>query len=152
MWECTLRSNLICSNCEVACDQDEQAHTDMPLWNFFHLIASGVKKWRLFSKLDVLGIDCDRALVLNEKQIEEMLDFVNEVRAENKIEIAFACDNFMGKYEKKVHRDFFFCKAGISMATLFVDGLIGVCLLNRDESCIVTSIATATVSVREKAI
>lgn len=124
----------------------------MPLWNFFHLIASGVKKWRLFSKLDVLGIDCDRALVLNEKQIEEMLDFVNDVRAENKIEIAFACDNFMGKYEKKVHRDFFFCKAGISMATLFVDGLIGVCLLNRDESCIVTSIATATVSVREKAI
>jgi MoaA/NifB/PqqE/SkfB family radical SAM enzyme len=271
VWECTLRSNLMCNNCNVTCDQDEHAHTDMPLSNFFNLIdslpqefihrsdggsmqvmitggeplirtdleecgrelsrrrigwglatnalgmtrtrlenfirssmtfikievntplltqnsikaeedsyenvlstlsyvskelgleseattyisaenvdhlseikdiliAQGVKKWRLFSKLDVLGMNCDRSLLLNKKQVEEILDFVNEVRAENKVNVVFACDNLMGGYEKKVHKDFFFCKAGVSMATLFVDGVIGVCLLNRDENCLLGNI------------
>lgn len=271
VWECTVRSNLICSNCNATCNQEKQVHTDMPLCNFFHfidslpqdfihrsdgssmqvmitegepllrtdleecarelykrrigwgmatnalgmtrvrldnlirlgmnfmkievntpnltqqsikniedsyenvlntlayvskesglefeattcisaenvnhlaeikemLVAQGVKKWRLFTKLDVLGKNCDRALLVNEKQIEEMLDFVNEVRAENKIKVVFACDNLMGSYEKKVHKDFFFCKAGVSMATLFADGVIGVCLLNRDENCLLGNI------------
>lgn len=271
VWECTVRSNLICSNCNATCNQEKQVHTDMPLCNFFQLIdtlpqdfihrsngsnmqvmitggepllrtdleecarelykrrigwgmatnalgmtrlrldnlirqgmnfikvevntpalteqsimnsedsyenvlrtlsylskeyglefeattcisagninhlaeikemlvSQGVKKWRLFTKLDVLGMNCDRALLVNDKQIEEMLDFVNEVRSENKIKVVFACDNLMSSYEKKVHEDFFFCKAGVSMATLFADGDIGVCLLNRDESCLLGNI------------
>lgn len=107
------------------------------------LLSCGIKKWRLFSRLDFLSVNCKRTRNVTDAEIEYLLDFVNEVKAENKVKITFACDNLMGTYEDTIiHKDFFFCKAGISMATVFVDGSVGICLFNRCKDCMLGNIYT----------
>lgn len=106
------------------------------------LISCGVRKWRLFSKLNFINFPCKKSLSLTDQEMEFVLDFINEVKEEGILTITFACDSLMGNYEKAIHKDFFFCKAGISMATVFVDGSVGICLFNRDQDCMLGNIYT----------
>lgn len=107
------------------------------------LLSCGINKWRLFSRLDFLNINCKRTRNVSDKEMEHLLDFINAVKAENRIKLTFACDNLMSKYEDSIiHEDFFFCKAGISMATIFVDGSVGICLFNRCKDCMLGNIYT----------
>jgi radical SAM enzyme (rSAM/lipoprotein system) len=92
-----------------------------------YLIDLGVKNWRLFT-IDPIG----RAkqipeLFINSKQLHELMDFMKATREEGIIMASYGCEGFLGKYENEVRDGFFFCNAGINVASVLCDGSISVC-------------------------
>jgi radical SAM protein with 4Fe4S-binding SPASM domain len=57
----------------------------------------------------------------------ELMDFIAGSRKSKKIEVKFSCEGFVGKYESKVRDSFFFCRAGINIASILIDGSISAC-------------------------
>jgi radical SAM protein with 4Fe4S-binding SPASM domain len=55
------------------------------------------------------------------------MDFMVQARADKRIKTTFSCEAYVGKYELNVRNDFFFCRAGINIASVLVDGAISAC-------------------------
>ncbi|GAB4289661.1 MAG: TIGR04133 family radical SAM/SPASM protein [Marinilabiliales bacterium] len=97
------------------------------------LMSLGVKKWRIFT-IDPIGrAKNDPELNLSPSQFKNVLDFIAKTRKEKKIKIDYGCEGFVGSYETKVRDGFFFCRAGINIASILCDGSIGACPNNSPE-------------------
>lgn len=93
-----------------------------------YLIDLGVKRWRIFTIFPV-GRAADMPdLQLSDEQFTHLLDFIVSTREEKNINLNFACEGFLGRYEAKVRDYFYHCNAGISVASIRVDGAISGCL------------------------
>lgn len=91
------------------------------------LIKMGVKNWRFVSIFPRGRGDSDPDLTLTGAQLREALDFMKATRDSGEIRINYSCDGFVGKYEKEVRDDFMFCKAGINIGSVLIDGSISAC-------------------------
>lgn len=91
------------------------------------LIDSGVKAWRLFTIFPSGRAKQYEEFDLNSDEIRRLMDFIVETRREGRIDASFCCEGFMGAYEGKVRRFFFHCDAGVSVASVLIDGSIGAC-------------------------
>jgi radical SAM enzyme (rSAM/lipoprotein system) len=92
------------------------------------LIQAGVKEWRLFSIIPIgRAIEQDDKLQLPPEQFKTMFEFIKKTRKENRIKLNYGCEGFLGNYEREVRDYFFFCQAGISVASVLVDGSIAAC-------------------------
>ncbi len=92
-----------------------------------NLIDIGVKEWRIFTIFPIGRAQENEELQLNSKDFKQLFDFIKEVRAENKIQLNYGCEGFLGNYEKEVRDNFFMCKAGINVASVLADGSISAC-------------------------
>ncbi|WP_018338381.1 TIGR04133 family radical SAM/SPASM protein [Butyricimonas synergistica] len=92
-----------------------------------YLIGIGVRRWRIFTIFPVGRAADIPELQLSDKQFVTVLDFIESTRRENKIQLNFACEGFLGRYEAKVRDYFYHCNAGISVASVRVDGSISGC-------------------------
>ncbi|MDR2078464.1 MAG: SPASM domain-containing protein, partial [Treponema sp.] len=45
----------------------------------------------------------------------------------NNINVTFGCESWVGEYEKKIRDSYFFCRAGINIASVLIDGSISAC-------------------------
>jgi radical SAM protein with 4Fe4S-binding SPASM domain len=55
------------------------------------------------------------------------LDFIVACRKEGKVHTSYACEGFVGPYEGKVRDHLYQCAAGISVASVLIDGSISAC-------------------------
>lgn len=91
------------------------------------LIAEGVKHWRLFSIFPVGRAKNDDTLRMSDEQFREMLEFIRRSRKKSELEVSYACEGFLGRYETEVRDHFYQCAAGVSVASVRVDGAISGC-------------------------
>lgn len=92
-----------------------------------YLLQKGVKQWRLFTIVPIGRAKDYNDLFLNPIQFREMLDFIVDTRKKAKIDIKFSCEGYVGKYEADVRDSFFFCRAGINIGSVLIDGSISAC-------------------------
>lgn len=91
------------------------------------LIAEGVTHWRLFSIFPMGRAQGDPTLQLTDAQFRELLEFIRTTRREGRIDASYACEGFLGGYEAEVRDHFYQCAAGVSVASIRVDGSISGC-------------------------
>ena len=91
------------------------------------LIANGIQHWRLFTIAPIGRAASDRELMLSRTQVEEMLQFIAATRKEGRIDLKFSCEAYTGKYEEEVRDSYFFCRAGINIGSVLLNGDICAC-------------------------
>ncbi len=91
------------------------------------LIAHNLKAWRFFTIWPIGRAKHDDNFCLTPEQLKLLMDFIRNCRLDNKINVTFSCEAYVGKYEKKVRDNYFFCHAGINIASVLADGSISAC-------------------------
>ncbi len=91
------------------------------------LIEAGVKRWRLFTIFPSGRAAQYPEFELSREETEQLMRFIVDTRAEGRIHASFCCEGFMGAYEGKVRDHFFECHAGVTVASVLLDGGIGAC-------------------------
>ena len=92
-----------------------------------HLISLGTPRWRVFAIFPMGRAAHDPELQLTDEQFTGVLDFVQRTRAEGRILCNYACEGYLGAYERKVRNNFYYCRAGIEVASVLCDGSISGC-------------------------
>lgn len=95
------------------------------------LITHKVKAWRLFTIAPIGRAEQNDDLRLSPEELKYLLDFIAASRAAShdakNMVVTFGCESWLGTYEKKVRDNYFFCRAGIHIASVLIDGSIGAC-------------------------
>ena len=91
------------------------------------LIEIGVKAWRLFTVFPIGRAAENKNLQLDVVQFKQVFDFIYETRKEGRIKIDYGCEGFLGNYETEVRDNFFFCRAGVTIGSVLIDGSISAC-------------------------
>lgn len=91
------------------------------------LIKTGIKYWRIFTIFPIGRARKDDQLQLTRAQFKQVFEFIRETRVENRINLSYSCEGFLGNYEGEVRDNFFFCRAGINVASVLADGSISAC-------------------------
>ena len=82
---------------------------------------------RLFSIFPMGRAKDDPSLRTTDEQFRAMLEFIRQTRREGRIDVSYACEGFLGGYETEVRDHFYQCAAGVSVASIRVDGAISGC-------------------------
>ncbi len=91
------------------------------------LTGIGVKRWRLFSIFPRGRAEGQPEMKLTGTQLREVMLFIRETRQSGTIHASYSCDGFLGSFEREVRDDFMFCRAGIGVASVLIDGSISAC-------------------------
>jgi len=91
------------------------------------LIAQKVKAWRLFTISPIGRAANNDVLRLTPDQLKQLMEFIVIARADSRIKVTFSCEAYLGKYELKARDAYFFCRAGIQIASVLTDGSISAC-------------------------
>ncbi|HOT88778.1 MAG TPA: TIGR04133 family radical SAM/SPASM protein [Bacteroidales bacterium] len=91
------------------------------------LIEEGVNKWRIFTIFPIGRATENPLLDISDSQFKMLMEFIKKTSEENKINISYGCEGFLGNYENEVRNGFFFCRAGINIASVLADGSISAC-------------------------
>jgi radical SAM enzyme (rSAM/lipoprotein system) len=91
------------------------------------LISLKVQQWRLFTISPIGRAIENRDLFITGQQFRELMEFIQECREERKIIASYGCEGYLGAYEGKVRTGYFFCRAGINIASVLNDGSISAC-------------------------
>lgn len=92
-----------------------------------YLIRKGVEAWRLFTIAPIGRAKDDADLFLTNAQLKKLMDFICELREQQVIAVTFSCEGYVGRYEWKVRDTGFFCRAGINIGSILIDGSISAC-------------------------
>lgn len=92
-----------------------------------YLIAAGVKAWRIFTVFPVGRAAKDPDMQLSPQQYRDLMEFIVRCRKEKRIHVNYGCEGFLGPYEGKVRDLPFSCQAGLSIASVRIDGAISGC-------------------------
>ena len=92
-----------------------------------YLISKGISHWRIFSIFPAGRAAEDDTLHLTTEQFRRLMEFVRNTRREGRIELNYACEGFLGGYEAEVRDHFYMCNAGVSVASIRVNGDISGC-------------------------
>lgn len=86
----------------------------------------GVRDWRIFG-IDPMGRAASSPeLLLTDEQFRSLLDFIAAEREAGR-HVSYACEGFLGDYEGRVRDHLYHCAAGISVASILIDGSISAC-------------------------
>ena len=104
-------------------------HRNYPTLEAFkeYLIGLGLKSWRLFTVFPVGRAAQDPELQLNKEKFRGLMEFIKKTRTEGRIHTSYGCEGFLGEYEGQVRDRFFSCLAGVSIASVRIDGAISAC-------------------------
>lgn len=97
------------------------------------LLKTGVRKWRLFTIFPKGRATPVNELSLSDSEFRQMMDFIADCRNRKIIEVSYGCEGFLGEYEGKVRGSYFFCRAGINVASVLADGSISACPSLRED-------------------
>ncbi|MBO4370192.1 MAG: TIGR04133 family radical SAM/SPASM protein [Paludibacteraceae bacterium] len=92
-----------------------------------YLVSIGVKRWRLATIFPAGRAAGDPELQISQEQYRQVLDLIVRLREEGKIHASFACEGFLGGYEGKVRDYLYRCAAGVTVASIRIDGSISGC-------------------------
>jgi radical SAM enzyme (rSAM/lipoprotein system) len=91
------------------------------------LISKKVKAWRLFTIIPIGRATHNSDLLLTDIQFLELMNFISDHRESKQIDMKFSCEGYVGKYEPLVRDSYFFCRAGINIGSVLIDGSISAC-------------------------
>lgn len=91
------------------------------------LISSGVKAWRLFTIAPIGRAINYSDLHLDGNEIKKLFDYIRESRKDDKIKTSFSCEAYAGEYDDEIRDGLFFCRAGINIGSVLVDGSVSAC-------------------------
>lgn len=91
------------------------------------LISKKVKAWRLFTIIPIGRATQNPDLLLTDNQFVDLMNFISEQRRSKAIDIKFSCEGYVGKFEPYVRDSYFFCRAGINIGSILIDGSISAC-------------------------
>lgn len=91
------------------------------------LISQGCRRWRLFAIFPMGRAVGDPELQLTNEQFKAVLEFAKRTREEGRIVCNYACEGYLGPYEREVRDNYFYCRAGIEVASVLCDGSISGC-------------------------
>ena len=91
------------------------------------LIESGVRRWRLFTIFPSGRAANYPEFELTDEEVTQLMEFIVATRKEGLIITSFCCEGFMAGYEGKIRAGFFECRAGVTVASVLLDGGIGAC-------------------------
>ena len=91
------------------------------------LVSAGVSRWRLFTVFPSGRASLYPDFEISGEETEGLMRFIVDTRKEGRIHPSFCCEGFMAGYEGLVRDYFFECQAGISVASVLLDGGIGAC-------------------------
>ena len=92
-----------------------------------HLTGKGVRAWRLFTIIPIGRAIDNPDLSLTASQFVKLMDFIAESRKTGSIDVKFSCEGYVGRYESLVRDSYFFCRAGINIGSILIDGSISAC-------------------------
>jgi radical SAM enzyme (rSAM/lipoprotein system) len=92
-----------------------------------YLVSKGLKAWRLFTITPIGRARNHPDLFLSDAEFKGMLDFIAGCRNERAMDVKFSCEGYVGDYESRVHDTPFFCRAGINIGSVLIDGSISAC-------------------------
>ena len=91
-----------------------------------YLWSIGVRNWRLIT-IDPMGRAAENPeLLLTPEQHRYVLDYIREKRIQG-IHVSYSCEGFMPDYEGEIRDHLFHCAAGVSVASILIDGSISAC-------------------------
>ena len=86
----------------------------------------GVRDWRMFG-IDPMGrAATNPELLLTDEQFRQLLDFIVAERGAGR-HVSYSCEGYLGSYEGKVRDYLYHCAAGLSIASILIDGSISAC-------------------------
>lgn len=91
------------------------------------LIDAGVKYWRLFTIFPSGRAAAYPEFELTRDEVKAIMDFIVATRKEGRIKASFCCEGFMAGYEREVRDYMFDCQAGVTIASILLDGSIAAC-------------------------
>jgi radical SAM enzyme (rSAM/lipoprotein system) len=92
-----------------------------------YLIGIGVVKWRVFTICPIGRAKDNPELNITNKQFVSLMEFLKDTRQEGLIHVSYGCEGYLGPYEAEVRDGFFFCRAGVNIASVLADGSICAC-------------------------
>ena len=97
------------------------------------LAALGVKQWRIFTIIPIGRAKDDPEMHLTDKEFTSLMEFIRRKReaavaaGDGRMNVTFSCEGYLGPYERKVRQNPFFCRAGVTIASVLIDGRICGC-------------------------
>lgn len=91
------------------------------------LIEAGVSRWRLFTIFPSGRAAEYPEFELTKEELDSLMRFISATRKKGRIRASFCCEGFMAGYEGEVRDYMFDCQAGVSVASILLDGSIGAC-------------------------
>lgn len=91
------------------------------------LLECGVPAWRLVTIIPIGRAATDPQMRLGDEHTKGLMDFIVAKRREGKMQVRFGCEGYLGPYEEKVREGRFFCRAGVNIASVLIDGTISAC-------------------------
>ncbi len=86
----------------------------------------GVRDWRIFG-IDPMGRAAENPeLLLTDEQFKTLMDFIVAEREAGR-HVSYSCEGYLGTYEGRVRDHLYQCAAGISVASILIDGSISAC-------------------------
>ena len=90
------------------------------------LWSMGVRNWRVFG-IDPMGRAAENEeLILTDEQFQYLMDFIVSEREAGR-HVSYSCEGFLGDYEGRVRDYLYQCAAGVSVASILIDGSISAC-------------------------
>jgi len=92
------------------------------------LISKNIKKWRIFTIAPIGRAAENPEMLLSNGQMRQLMNFIADSRQNDpRINLYFSCESYTGDYEKKVRDSYFFCRAGVNIGSVLIDGAISAC-------------------------
>lgn len=91
------------------------------------LISKKVAAWRLFTIAPIGRAKGNDDLQLTPQELTQLMDFIAGARADRRIDAKLSCEAYVGAHEKRVRDAPFFCRAGVTIASVLADGSIAAC-------------------------
>ena len=91
------------------------------------LISRNIKEWRLFTISPIGRAVNNDDLILSPEHIKQLMEFIVRSKDDKRINVSFSCEAYLGEYEGKARDAYFFCRAGIHIASVLIDGSISAC-------------------------
>ena len=110
----------------VTCVNRKNYHSLPEMKKYLYQI--GVRNWRVFTIFPVGRAAEHPEFQLTDEEFTGLMEFIKTTRKEKRIDLQYACEGFLGKYEGEVREHFYSCIAGINVASILSDGSISACL------------------------
>lgn len=91
------------------------------------LIKNNIKAWRLFTISPIGRAVANPELKIDQNEILQLFNYIKSVRNDDAIETSISCEAYTGIHEGNLRNGFFFCRAGINIASVLADGSISAC-------------------------
>lgn len=101
-------------------------YDDLPALKEF-LISKNVPGWRIFTIIPVGRAANDPEMQISPEQLRGLMQFIKANRKEGRLHTSYSCEGFLGELETEVRDHFYFCQAGVMVASVLIDGSISAC-------------------------